>query len=188
MRREDFSLRPIEESDLLKVLEWRNSEWIRANMYTDHIISIDEHSAWLERINKDETPTFMIFEFQWKPIGVVNVTQIDNRNNKCHWGFYMGEIGVPRGCGAIMGFMGLEYFFEKLNIRKICSEVFAFNKASIKYHKKLGFREEGYFLKHILKNGDYEDIVVFALLKDEWLKSKSELENICFHMGDICGK
>jgi len=51
VRIEECGLRPIEEGDLATVLEWRNSERIRANMYTDHLISREEHRAGFAKVN-----------------------------------------------------------------------------------------------------------------------------------------
>ena len=39
-------LRAMTESDLPRVLSWRNAEDVRKNMYTSHIITEPEHRAW----------------------------------------------------------------------------------------------------------------------------------------------
>lgn len=179
-KREDYRLRRLEESDLEQVLEWRNSERIRVNMYTDHIITMDEHRLWFEKINKDESAVYRILEFQGFPIGVVNATQIDKHNRKCFWAFYLGSTKIPLGSGAIMEFLFLEYIFNELGIRKLCCEVFAFNLSTIKLHKKFGFREEGCLKQHILKNNQYEDVICMALFNQEWIIVKPQLEKLCF--------
>lgn len=175
-RLEDFRLRPIEERDLETVLGWRNSERIRSHMYTDHVISKEEHLTWFQRIQKEPVPVFLILEHQEKPIGIVNITQIDKRNNKCFWGFYLGEPEAPPGSGTLLGYFGLNYIFHVLKIRKLCAEAFVFNSASIRFHRKFGFVEEGRFVKHIWKNGQFEDIVSFALFDEDWTKYKSRVE------------
>lgn len=180
LSREDCKLRAIQESDLAKLLEWRNSERIRSYMFTDHLISIEEHRAWFLRQASKETQTSLIFELDGKPMGVINLSEIDSYNNKCHWGFYIGETNTPKGCGLALGFLGLEYIFDTLQFRKLIGEAFAFNQSSIAFHKKLGFSTEGCLLMHFLKNGVYEDIVLFALFRDDWLHSKDALKKICF--------
>lgn len=178
--REYCLLRPMAEKDIKKVLEWRNSERVRANMFSDHLITMDEHLAWFERARNQQPSLFMLFEYGGNPQGVISVSDVDNRNSKCQWGFYIGEANAPRGIGTIMGYLGLEYIFEKMNMRKLIGEVIAFNQGSINYHDKLGFVKEGHFVKHVLKNGNYEDVSSFALFKDDWMKSKSRLEKLCF--------
>lgn len=183
-RREDYNLRAVEEADLGKVLVWRNSDRIRGNMYTDWIITMDEHRAWFKRLKQDLNTICMIFEYQGKPIGVVNVTHIDKSNNRCHWGFYLGETDVPRRSGMAMGYFALEYIFEVLGICKLCGEALSFNSQSIEYHKKLGFVEEGRFIKHVLKNGDYVDVISMAIFKEDWMNHKSNLKKSCFDDGE----
>lgn len=182
---EECRLRPVEMEDLEKVLEWRNSDRIRSNMYTDHVISLEEHRAWFQRYKKDLTAEYMIFEIKANPLGLVYFTDIDVMNNICHWGFYLGEIHTPRGSGMAMGVLGLEHAFTRLNVRKICGEAFSFNEASIRFHKKLGFVEEGRFSKHVLKNGVYEDVVSFALFYEDWLKIRCNLNSSAFFMGKV---
>jgi UDP-4-amino-4,6-dideoxy-N-acetyl-beta-L-altrosamine N-acetyltransferase len=180
MRREEFKLRPIEERDLDLVLGWRNSERVRSCMYTDHIITPEEHRTWFERIGEAEFPSTMIFEFRGAPSGIKSFSQIDSRNSRCSWGFYLGDTLLPPGCGTVMGFLALEYIFEVHHFHKVCAEAFAFNDASIKYHLRLGFSEEGRFLKHVLKDGRYEDITSFAIFREGWLTNKSALTKKVF--------
>lgn len=180
LRREDCKLRAIHENDLAKLLEWRNSERIRSNMYTDHLISTEEHRAWFIRQANKETQTSLIFELDGKPLGVINLSEIDSYNNRCHWGFYIGETDTPKGCGLALGYLGLEYIFDNLQIRKLIGETFAFNQSSVAFHQKIGFSKEGYLSRHFLKNGVYEDIVLYALFRDDWLTSKDTLKTKCF--------
>ncbi|MEI0737736.1 GNAT family protein, partial [Paenibacillus sp. JTLBN-2024] len=40
--------------------------------------------------------------------------------------------------------------------------------ASGKVMEKLGMKYEGTLRQHVLKNGEYDDLVYYGLLKDEW--------------------
>lgn len=180
LKREECGLRPIELNDLKIILEWRNSDRIRNNMYTDHVISIKEHKAWFERLKHNTTSVYLVFEILNRPVGLVYFTDIDKKNNKSYWGFYLGEEKLPRGCGTAMGVLGIEYAFTQLNIRKLCGEAFIFNDASTRFFMKLGFVEEGKFVKHMLKNGVYVDIISFALFRDNWIKNRQNLNEAAF--------
>jgi len=179
-RREDCLLRPVRDADLDLILRWRNSERIRANMFTDHVISEQEHFAWFERIKNEPVPLFLVFEYLRRPLGIVSITQIDRVNNRCMWGFYLGETDGPPECGLIMAYLGLAYIFKHLHIRKLCSEAFAFNQGSLRFHQKLGFAQEGVFVRHVLKNGSYQDVISFALFEEDWLPVQSLLAQSCF--------
>jgi UDP-4-amino-4,6-dideoxy-N-acetyl-beta-L-altrosamine N-acetyltransferase len=179
-KREDYQLRPLQESDLEMVLSWRNSERVRANMYTDHIISLEEHQTWFKKIKDAPTVDYLICEFQNHPIGLVNFTNIDKNNNKCYWGFYLGETATPLGSGGALSFISMEYIFEIVDIRKVCSEVLSFNNKSLKLHKRLSFQEEGCFKKHIYKNLEYQDVICLALFQEDWLQNKNDIAKIVF--------
>lgn len=149
-------------------------------MYTDHLIAIEEHKAWFKNLQKSDTSLYLIFEIQERPVGLVYFTGIDKKNSKSYWGFYLGEEGLPHGSGTALGVLGLEFAFVHLGIRKLCGEVFFFNNSSIRFHEKLGFSEEGLFTKHVLKNGNYEDIISFALFKEVWEKKRDDLMKVAF--------
>lgn len=177
MKLADGKVRLIKEQDLPLVLSWRNSERISRNMFSDHSITMEEHRRWFAGLN-NSSRVCLIFELNARPVGVVNASDIDKDDNKCSWGFYLGETDLPRGAGLLMGYHGLQFIFEELNIRKINSKVFSFNESSVKYHKKLGFKEEGLLLKDGKKNGKYEDVVVLALFKDQWQQRYEEIARI----------
>ncbi len=80
---ENYELREIKESDLERVLTWWNSERISQFMYTDALISSDEHQAWFHRMKSDINTSFHIFEVNDTPVGVIHFYQIDRKNNKC---------------------------------------------------------------------------------------------------------
>lgn len=171
---EGYQFRNICEEDINKVLKWRNSDRIRACMFTDDIITEEQHLTWFQKVIKNDSDIIKIFLVQNRPVGVVSFTDIDKRNNKCSWGFYLGEEDLPKGTGLVMGYLGLEYAFEQMNVRKLCGQVLATNTASIKFHQKLGFSEEGRFLRHILKNNEYVDVICYAVFKDNWQNIKKE--------------
>lgn len=172
-------LRAVEEKDLELLLTWRNSERIRANMYTGHEITLAEHRAWFERLTRGGEAFAFLFEAHGRPLGVVNLNHLDWRNKRCHWGFYLGEADSPPGSGTRMAYLALLHIFEELKLHKVIGEAFAFNTASIAYHRKLGFSQEGHFVEHVLKDGSYLDILCFALLSRDWPRIKSELEKKC---------
>lgn len=170
----DGHLRPLEDEDLELVLQWRNSDRVRFNMFSTHVITKEEHRNWY--LNLDfNTCRYLVFECLHRPVGLVNFTKIGQYNDRCDWGFYLGETDVPPGTGLLMGYLGIEYAFTVLNIRKLCSQVLGNNERSLRYHHKLGFKEEGRLLKHHLLNGIYVDVIMMALFKDDWEKVKEDL-------------
>ena len=174
-----MQLRPVEQGDLELMLAWRNSQRVRANMYTGHEITAAEHFAWFERLSTSIDSFTFLFEADGRPLGVVNLNHLDRRNNRCHWGFYLGETDAPPGSGSRMAYLALCRVFDDLKLNKVIGEAFAFNAASIAYHEKLGFSREGHFREHVLRDGGYQDVLSFALLRRDWPRIKSVLETKC---------
>ena len=172
VHKDDYALRPMKEDDLTLVLEWRNSDRIRAVMYTDQYISLDEHYQWYKKVAANDQCCYFIFTIKGVAYGLVNFTSIDKKNNKCMFGFYLGREDAPKGSGSIMEFLALDYAFLKINARKLSCEVLSFNAPPISLHKKFGFHEEGCLKQHIIKNDAYHDIVQLALFKEQWLEHR----------------
>lgn len=176
---EDYNLRSLTEDDLPTVLEWRNSERIRSNMYTDHVITSDEHRAWFWDAADDDHSRYLIVEYRRKPVGLSYFTDMDRVNGTCLWGFYVGSSDAPRGTGTALGFLSMDFIFEQEQLRKVCGEVLAFNEPSQKLFNRLGFTKEGCRRRHVVKNGSCTDVILFSLLAVEWRESeKSRVLNV----------
>jgi UDP-4-amino-4,6-dideoxy-N-acetyl-beta-L-altrosamine N-acetyltransferase len=165
---DDCRLRKMTEADLSLVLTWRNSDRVRPMMYSDHVISSEEHRAWFARVSDRDDCHHRVFEYDGRPVGVVNVSQIELLHGRCHWGFYLGEENLPKGCGITMGVLALDFIFSDLRLHKVVGEVLASNSASLKYHHRLGFVDEGRLFDHVKKNGRYEDVLTLAHFADQW--------------------
>ncbi len=169
----------LEEKDLAMALDWRNSDRVRSNMLNNHVITMDEHLAWYSRLHQEKNDVCLIFEWQCNPVGVMNFVDYDPEHHTCHWGFYLGSELLPGGMGTAMGCLGLEYAFEKIGVDCLIGEVLTFNKGSIRFHNRLGFRN-GRTVKKSRGSEFYEDAVIFSLLKSDWLAIRDELERGIF--------
>lgn len=88
-----------------------------------------------------------------------------------------GEIGyfiLPEFWG--MGYatevarMMTEFCFKELGLNRVIASCNASNYKSENVMKKLGMRKEGEFKKSRYKNGDWQDELKYAILKEEWLR------------------
>jgi len=179
----DFALRPIHAGDSARLLNWRNLERVRAHMYSDHVISREEHAAWFHRMLQDGARDYRIGEYRERPIGVVALSGIDEANRRASWAFYVGEADVPPGCGAAMEYLALEHAFRVRGLRKLCCEVLASNTRVIKLHKRFGFRQEGLLVAHALKNGRFEDVVLLAMFDADWPAARERLGRMILGRG-----
>jgi len=164
-----------EDSDML--FEWRNKPEVSAYMYTDHAITRSEHDAWFSRMADNQTRRYWILVVDGRDVGLVNLADIDMHDQRCSWAFYIAESELRgRGVGAFAEFEALRYVFEELKLNKLCCEVLGFNAAVQKMHGRFGFTHEGTLRQHRIKNGEFHDVEVFGMLRDEWEQNRNELE------------
>lgn len=175
MNLENGRLRPMRHDDLALVLEWRNSDRVRSCMYSQTLITPEAHAAWWERAQANPTSEHLVFEANEKPLGVVNLTDIDRANGRCDWGFYIGAPDAPSGSGTLMGVLALDRVFATLGLRKVSAEVLDFNAPSLRYHLKLGFVEEGRRLRHFRQGERFVDVILLALFEEDWARARQAL-------------
>lgn len=173
----DIELVPLAEEDIELVREWRNSPEVSQYMYTEDTITREQQENWFRKIQQEETSKYWMIKYDNKKLGVANLADIDRRNSKCFWGFYLGDSSIRgQGIGAKIEFNVLNYVFEELKLNKLCGEVFSFNEKVVSMHEKFGFRREGYLRSHIKKGNKFLDVVVIGLLSSEWDQVKGQLQ------------
>jgi UDP-4-amino-4,6-dideoxy-N-acetyl-beta-L-altrosamine N-acetyltransferase len=162
-------LRPVEPSDKDRILAWRNSPEVRAYMYTDHVISPDEHARWFAGIEGDPTRQYWIIAMDAAPVGLANLYDIDRRNRRSAWAYYLADPAVRGlGLGSYVEYWVLEYVFEALKLAKLWCEVLASNEPVWKLHETFGFTVEARFRGHVIKNGERVDVLGLGILAEDW--------------------
>lgn len=160
------SIRSLGLSDLSMVLVWRNHPNIRQFMFTQHEITLEEHTAWFQKASRDNMRSLLIVEEKEQPIGYVQFSHVSN-GGVADWGFYVAP-GSPQGTGRKLGATALNHAFGVLNLHKVCGQAIEHNAASIGFHQALSFRQEG-VLREQQRIGDtYHNIICFGLLAREW--------------------
>lgn len=159
-------VRPMQESDLARVLAWRNHPDVRKFMYTQHEITPTEHQQWFESSQANAERTLLIYESEYEPLGFINFTEIEPKQI-ANWGFYLSS-SAPRGTGFQLGTAALAFAFDTLGLHKVCGQALAFNERSIRLHGRLGFRREAQGSDQHVDGHAYHDIIHFGLLRTEW--------------------
>ena len=101
-------------------------------------------------------------------IGSISVTRLDN----IHYctgelGYYIGEYYWGKGYATSAVKQVCQYVFEHSDIIRIFAEPFAYNTASCRVLEKAGFIYEGTLDKNAIKNGQVQDMKMYALLRKE---------------------
>lgn len=159
-------IRPMKDSDLDRVLKWRNHPEVRRYMYTTHEIHLHEHHKWFVGASENPAIELLIYERDGTAQGFVNITRTRSWE-VADWGFYLAT-DAPKGSGHELGTQALKYAFADMDLHKLCGQALGFNERSISFHKKLGFTEEGWLREQHFDGNQFHDVVCFGLLSCEW--------------------
>ncbi len=86
---------------------------------------------------------------------------------------YMAREARGSGKGAECTFHLLSYLWDSFPLRKVYSDVFEFNHASLNVVRHAGFVQEGRFGGHRYLNGAYHDQLRLALYRERWEELRS---------------
>lgn len=165
-------IRKVTEQDLPMVLAWRNHADVRCYMFTQHEISLDEHRNWFAKASQDPSRCLLIVEEAGQAIGYVQFSKVED-GGVADWGFYARPAAL-KGSGRKLGVMALNHAFGPLKLHKVCGQAIASNQASIAFHQRLGFTQEGVLRDQQRINGAYHSLHCFGMLATEWTPKKVE--------------
>ena len=148
------------------VLAWRNHHAVRSYMFNQHEISLQEHQNWFERVQYDKTRHQLIVLDGDEPIGFVQFNAVC-QGGIAEWGFY-SRPDASKGNGTKLGQAALVHAFKDLGLHKVCGQAIESNVASISFHLKLGFTEEGRLREHQRIGEQYHTLFCFGLLAKDW--------------------
>ncbi len=169
-------LRALRPDDKARLLAWRNSPEVAAYMYTDHQISQDEHERWFAGIEGDPRRAYWIIEMDGEPVGLANFYDIDRRHGRGAWAYYLAEPSVRgRGIGGYVEYLMIDKAFGEIGLQKLWCEVLDTNKGVVRMHQRFGFQEEARFRRHVVKNGEYVDVLGLGLLAEEWPEPRARM-------------
>lgn len=106
-------------------------------------------------------------------IGQMGFSDLDWINRTGETGSYLGAPFRNAGLGTEAKHLLIEYGFEVIHLHAIMSTVFEANTRSATALAKQGYRPAGRLRWFDVKGGIYRDMLVFDLLRDEWLTARA---------------
>ena len=156
-----------------KVRQWRNRDNIRKFMLTQHTISKEEHSQWIEDLMTRDDWKFWVVFFEGAPIGSVYLQNMNHKDLTSEWGFYIGEdVYKGRGLGKAIFFKLLNIFFDDMKFATLFTRILSDNTVALALYKKFKFRE--------IKRSSFEDkreAVLLGFSKEDWMNYRGLLED-----------
>lgn len=104
------------------------------------------------------------------PIGFIYSYNYNINNQTIYTAIYIKEKYRKGIVGATAGIIFYNYLFKIKPIRKIYCTVYEYNKDSLKLLNTAGFKEEGILRKHRYMNGNYYNMYMMALKRNDLYK------------------
>lgn len=107
-------------------------------------------------------------------VGGVNLNSIDEKNGTFSIGIQIDRDHRGKGYGTRAMRILLKYAFMERRLNKFNDYVLAGNVGSTNMMIKLGCQQEGVRRKVIYTNGEYKDLILFGLTKDEFVEQQKK--------------
>lgn len=173
-------------ADQEKLRDLRNEPEVRKAMYTDHIISVEEHNAWLSAsTNNSRVKNHLVYlrrdgGEERELAGFVAMIRIDALNKNCHWAFYLSKKFQHRGIGFCLEFKFLDMMFLIEDMEKVNCEVIDGNNSVVRMHAKFGFEQEGFLKDYVVKDGARVGVHVLGLTRARWRGLRAQMSRKLF--------
>ena len=113
-------------------------------------------------------PFFVFRSVDSQIVGGVTISNIRRAvSQTCSLGYWVGEPYARQGHMSAAVASLIPYVFETLGLHRIEAACLPNNQASIGLLTKVGFEREGYARKYLKINGEWQDHILFARLRDD---------------------
>lgn len=171
-----YKLRELKKEDITKINMWRNDKALIDFLETTfRYINIDVDYEWYRGYmnNRNTQVRCAIVEDKHEDeiLGLVNLTKIDAVNRTGELSIMIGDKEKQgKGMGYFAVKTMLNHAFINLNLNRVELELLESNKRALNLYKKAGFIEEGLKKQAVYKNGEYIDVIIMAVLKENYVK------------------
>jgi len=136
-----------------------------------HPYELDQAVAWIEQQRREAVRgraiSFAIRLLKGTLIGSVGLRDIDLEHGQAELGFWIGREWWGNGYAREAASAVIRFGFESLGLNRICAHHMVRNPAAGRVLQSAGMQREGLLRQRVRKWGRYEDVVLYAVIRDE---------------------
>lgn len=171
-----YSLRELEKKDLPTINKWRNSpELISFLGAPFRFINLQVDEKWYDNYmaNRGNAIRCAIVEEEKDEIlGLVSLVSIDFLNQSAELHIMIGnKENRGKGIGTFAVRAMVHHAFFNMNLHRVELTVLESNSRARHLYEKVGFVEEGLKRKAKYKNGEFVDMLLYSILKEDYSSS-----------------
>lgn len=155
------------ETESCQILNWRNDESIRKNMYNTGIISWENHLAFIESLKERTDRFYWQVSDGGEICGSVNLVNVDEERGQAELGYFLAPDQMGGGKGFYFIFRALEFSFDVLGFESLYGATNVENRSATLLDEYFGFQNIGEktlvidgkpirFAEHILTKEDFD--------------------------------
>jgi RimJ/RimL family protein N-acetyltransferase len=180
----DVRLIRVQAEHLALILKWRNSDWVRKNMFVQDILQEKDQLAWFNSINNASNYYFII-EYLGEKVGVIHAKNFIEEDGMGEGGIFIGEYDYLETWASVMASICLlNFIFAKTNINRSMVRVQAHNRRAISYNLKLGYKIDHQDANECRMILDKEDFLCKTTLLKSVLSKISKGQDVLILQGE----
>lgn len=146
------------------------------HLFLNHRIcnSLKDFDIWLDgRLRDFYHEFFLIEDDNGKIVGMIYSYKFSPENGHCEVSIYIQTEYQGSGLGAGAGLFFLDYLFRNYSLRRINTEVYAYNKQSLESQMSCGFEMTGRIPEYRYYDGTYHDLFLMSIKREDFYKKCS---------------
>lgn len=170
---ERLRLRGLELADAPVVQQLAGDPAIAATTLTiPHPYTLDAAEAFIrwshEAFERGEDTVFaLVRKTDNVLIGAMEISP-EHEHRRASLGYWVGKPYWGQGYATEAARRLIRFGFEELRLNRIYATYFTHNPASARVMQKAGMTFEGILRQHVVKNGEYIDLGMYSLLREEY--------------------
>lgn len=182
LRGEKVQLTALEPEDTTHISEWyQDAAFLRAyDSAPAYPKTGKQLAAMIEEQQKDKHGFIFAVRLldSSRIIGVLQLDGIAWTHGTSFISIGIGEeADRGQGYGREAMELALRFAFDELNLHRVCLTVFSYNEAARTLYERLGFRPEGVYREHLMRDGQRHDMLLYGLLRNEWQDAQENKQN-----------
>ena len=159
-------LKPLNESfNSIKYLGWLNDIQVTQFLEIGPYYSKDQLKSYLKLITKNNIFSWAIItKVNNSHIGNIKIDPINLKHRFGEYGILIGDKDAwGKGYAKEASLAVINFCFNELDLRKVNLGVVEDNYKAVTLYKKIGFKIEGHFIKHVNYNDNYYNTYRMAI-------------------------
>lgn len=100
-------------------------------------------------------------------VGSIGLKDIDREHSQAELGYWVGVAWWGRGIATEAAGAVVNYAFDCLELNRVSAHSMMRNSASVSVLERLGMQREGVLRQRVLKEGRFEDVVLYGILRSD---------------------